>query len=156
MATLTGSLVSSPTPVGNYCGNLRGLACAGMFAQDVATLIDLVGVGLIEAPAVASGCIEAGPLGCAIAEVGVIATWNLSLNNLETAASSASLALTVVDDVLNNGGLGENSATSLATWAAGLPPLTPTWDLVVDGYSSGYNHGLFNGVHTVFYNGLFK
>lgn len=156
LVTITTTAPFMTTPFGTYCGASSSLGCLGMLTQDIATLIDLVGVGVIEAPGVMSGCIEGGPLGCVIAEVGVIVTWNLTLNNLETAASSASLALTVVDDALNNGGLGENSATSFATWVAGLPPLLPSWDLVVDGYSSGYNHGLFNGIHTVFNNGLFR
>jgi hypothetical protein len=127
-----------------------------MFTQDVATLIDLVGVGLIETPAVAVGCLEGGPLGCAIAEVGVWATWTVTLNNVETAASTASLGFTVLDDLINNGGWGENSSTSAATWALGLLPLTPSWDLAVDTYSSGYNHGVFNGVHTIWTGGLLK
>jgi hypothetical protein len=95
-------------------------------------------------------------LGCAIAEVGVIAIWNTTLNNAEFAASSTSLVFTVLDDFNNNGGWGENSATSLTTWVAGLAPLTPSWDLVVDTYASGYNHGLLNGVNTIWDNGLFK
>jgi RHS repeat-associated protein len=143
-------------PIESYCGDTSGLGCLAMLAQDVATLVDLVGVGLIEGPAVAVGCIEGGPLGCAIAEVGVIATWNTTLNTAETAASSASLILTIADDLLNNGRWGENSSTSLATFVAGLAPLTPSWDVVVDGYSSGYNHGFFNGISTIWSNGLLK
>jgi hypothetical protein len=127
-----------------------------MLAQDVATLVDLVGVGLIEGPMVAAGCFEWSLLGCAIAEVGVIATWNMTLNYLETAASSASLGLTILDDFINNGGWGENSSTSLTTWLAGSLPLTPSWDLAVDTYSSGYNHGVFNDINTIWTNGLFR
>ena len=140
----------------SYCGDISWLACGGMLTQDGATLIDLVGVGLIEAPAVAMGCIEGGPLGCVIAEVGVIVTWNITLNNAEFYASTASLALTLADDLLYNGGLGENSATSLATWATGLLPLPPSWDLAVDTYASGYNHGFFNGVNTIWTDGLIR
>jgi hypothetical protein len=143
-------------PIDSYCGDISGLACLANLAQDVATLTDLVGVGLIEAPAVAAGCIDGGPLGCVIAEVGVAATWTVTLNNVETGASSVSLGLTVIDDFANNGGWGENSSTSLATWAAGLLPLIPSWDLAVDTYSSGYNHGFFNGVHTIWTDGIFK
>jgi len=157
--TTTPTLTSTGTPpsfIQNYCGNISGLACAANISQDVATLIDLVGVGLIEGPAVVAGCIEGGPLGCAIAEVGVAVTWTLTLNNVETVASSASLGFTILDDLNNNGGWGENSSTSLASWAAGLLPLTPSWDLAVDTYASGYNHGVFNGVNTILTNGLFK
>ena len=148
------SLTSAPTS--GYCANISGLACVANLSQDVATLTDLVGVGLIEGPAVGVGCIEGGPFGCAIAEVGVAATWTLTLNNVETGASGASLLTTIADDVFNNGGWGENSSTSLATFAAGLVPLTPSWDLAVDTYASGYNHGFFNGVNTIQTGGLFK
>jgi hypothetical protein len=146
-----------PNPITNYCeDSSSGLACLANAAQDIATLTDIVGVGLIETPAVAVGCFEGGPLGCVIAEVGVWATWNLTLNNVEAAASLASFGFTVLDDLSNNGGLGENSATSLATLAAGQLPLTPSWDLVVDTYASGYNHGSFNGVSTIWTDGFFK
>ena len=143
-------------PIESYCGNSSGLACAANFAQDAATLTDLVGVGLIETPAVAAGCFDAGPLGCAIAEVGVVVTWNLTLNNVEQIASAGSFGFTFLDDVFNNGGWGENSSTSAVTLVAGTLPLTPSWDLAVDTYASGYNHGFFNGVSTILDNGLFK
>ena len=146
----------TPNPVSDYCGDISGLACLANLAQDVATLTDLVGVGLIEGPAVAAGCIEGGLLGCAIAEVGVIVTWNLTLNNVEQYASAGSFVFTVLDDLSNNGGWGENSSTSLTTLVAGTLPLTPSWDLAVDTYASGYNHGFFNGVHTIWTDGLFK
>jgi RHS repeat-associated protein len=143
-------------PIESYCGDISGLACLANLAQDTATLVDLVGVGLIETPAVIAGCFEGGPLGCAIAEVGVIATWNVTLNNVEWSASTLSLGLTIADDVFNNGGWGENSSTSLVAWVAGTMPLTPSWDLAVDIYASGYNHGFFNGVNTISTDGVFK
>lgn len=143
-------------PIESYCGHISGLACLANLTQDVATLTDLVGVGLIETPAVAVGCFEGGPLGCAIAEVGVAATWTLTLNNAEMAASGLSFLLTWADDVANNGGWGENSSTSLTTLLAGQLPLTPSWDLAVDIYASGYNHEFFNGVNTIWTDGLFK
>jgi len=137
-------------------GQFSFLSDAATQSQDIATLIDLVGLGLIEGPAVAIGCIEGGPLGCAVAEVGVAATWTLTLNIAETIASSTSLGFTILDDVVNNGGWGTNSTTSLATWGAGLIPLTPSWDLAVDSYSSGYNHGIFNGIGTILNDGVFR
>jgi len=154
--TTSVSSQTSPSFVENYCGDISTLACGGMLAQDAATLIDLVGVGLIEGPAVAVGCLEGGALGCAIAEVGVIYTWTITLNNAETYASGTSFVLTLGDDLLNNGGWGENSSTSLVTLAAGQLPLPPSWDLVVDTYASGYNHGLFNGIHTIWRDGLVR
>jgi hypothetical protein len=90
-------------PIESYCGNSSSLACLANATQDIATGIDLVGLGLIETPAVAVGCVEGGPLGCAIAEVGVIAIWNTTLNNAEFAASSTSLVFTVLDDLMVDG-----------------------------------------------------
>jgi hypothetical protein len=153
--TLAGQSINNNI-VDSYCGNISGLACLAMLTQDIATLIDLVGVGLIETPAVIGGCFEGGPAGCILAEGAVIPVWTSTLNNAETSFSSASMGLTILDDVFNNGGWGENSSTSVATWAVGLLPLTPSWDLAVDGYSSGYNHGIFNGVYTIWSEGLMK
>lgn len=145
-----------PGVVAAYCGNSSGLGCLANLAQDVATVTDMVGVGLIETPALVVGCFEGGPLGCAIAEVGAAATWTVTLNVVETAASSFSLGLAIADDLLTNHRWGENSSTSAVTWAAGLLPLTPSWDLLQDGYSSGYNHGVFNGIYTIGSQGLLK
>jgi hypothetical protein len=144
------------SPVDIYCGDISDLACAANFTQDMATLIDLVGVGLIELPLVAMGCLDGGLLGCAIGEYAAWGIWNTTLNGPETFFSFVSFGFTLIDDVVNNGGLGENSATSFTTLLAGQLPLTPSWDLVVDTYSSGYNHGFFNGVYTLGHNGLFK
>ena len=114
--------ISTPfNPIDIYCGDISGLACAANVTQDIATIIGVVGVVFIEAPAVADGCLAGGPFGCVVAEVGVIVVWNLTLNNAETVASTASLLLTGADDLINNGGFGENTATSLATWG-GLDP----------------------------------
>ncbi len=137
-------LVSS---IYNYCGGPVGLACASYMFQDAATLVDLGGVVFIEIPTVVAGCAGGGPGGCVAGEGAVILEWNLSpINPTETALSGISLVLTGLDDGINNGGFGENTYTSGATFFAGLLPLTPSWDLIVDGYASGYNHGIFNGV----------
>jgi hypothetical protein len=37
-----------------------------------------------------------------------------------------------------------------------LVPLTPSWDLILDTYASGYNHGILNGVDTIWMDGLFR
>jgi hypothetical protein len=142
-------------PIEAYCGDTSTLGCLSMLAQDVATLIDLVGVGLIEAPLTIAGCLE-GPLGCALGEFEAWQVWNTTLNGPETFFSFASFVFTLADDLINNGGWGENSSTSLTTLLAGQLPLTPSWDLAVDTYSSGYNHGFFNGIYAFGSNGLFK
>jgi RHS repeat-associated protein len=145
-----------PNPIDSYCGDISGLACAANATQDIATLIDLVGVVLIEAPLVIGGCLGGGPLGCALGEFEAWGVWNTTLNNAETIASGLSFVFTFGDDLLNNGGWGENSATSLTTLIAGQLPLSPSWDLAVDTYASGYNHGFFNGIYTFGSNGLLK
>jgi hypothetical protein len=134
--------------IDNYCGGPVGLACASYMFQDAATLIDAVGVVFTEIPLVTAGC-AAGPEGCLAGELAAWAAWNASpANATETMLSLISLGLTVTDDYFNNGGLGENTLTSSGTFLAGLVN-TPSGDLIVDGYASGYNHGLFNGLTTI-------
>ena len=140
-----------------YCGGISGLACAANLSQDIAMVVDMVGVGLIEVPAVIGGCFEGGPLGCAIGEGGAALTWNLSpLNGAETAASGLSLVLTALDEWGSPGGLGENTATSAVSFVSGLWPFPPSWDLAVDTYGSGYGHGVFNGISSIWTEGLLK
>lgn len=78
------------------------------------------------------------------------------IRHILTDASVLSFGFTALDDIFNNGGWGENSATSLTTLIAGQLPLSPSWDLAVDTYASGYNHGFFNGIYTFGSNGLLK
>jgi hypothetical protein len=145
------ALVASAYPIDDYCNGNVDLVCAANMFQDAATLVDLVGVVFIEIPNVTTGCAAGGPAGCAAGEGATILEWNLSpLNPTETALSGISLVLTGLDDGINNGGFGENTYTSVATFLAGSLPLTPSWDLVIDGYASGYNHGIFNGIGSIF------
>jgi RHS repeat-associated protein len=111
-------------PIEAYCGDASTLGCLSMLAQDVATLIDLIGVGLIEAPLTIAGCLE-GPLGCALGEFEAWQVWNTTLNGPETFFSFTSFVFTLADDLINNDGWGENSSTSLTTLLAGQLPLTP-------------------------------
>lgn len=136
-------------PIESYCGDTSTLGCISMLAQDAATLLDLVGVGLIEAPLVAGGCLEGGLLGCAAGEVVAAGIWSITLNPIEMGLSFASTGLTIFDDLINNGGIGENTITSVATSLAGAMAPTPSSDLLIDGYASGFNHGLFNGLITI-------
>ncbi len=105
---------------------------------------------------VIGGCIDGGPLGCALGEFAAWGVWNTTLNNAETIASFTSFGLTALDDQINNSGWGENSATSLTTLIVGQLPISPSWDLAVDLYGSGYSHGFFNGIYTFGSNGLLK
>ncbi len=83
--------------------------------------------------------------------------WGLTLNRAENALSFASMLFTIGDDVFNNGGAGENTVTSVATFLVGGASPDPLADLIIDGYASGYNHGIFNGIRPMFSSGeLFK
>ena len=125
-----------------YCAS-GFLTCAANFSQDVATAIDFIFAGL-EVVLVTEGCLF-GPEGCA---GGLLASWmvfNLGPNQMESALSGISLALTIAADY-EDGALGESSFTSAITFLTGGINPDPIADLVIDGYASGYNHGFFNGI----------
>ena len=136
-------------PIEAYCGENSTLSCISMVLQDATTLLDLVGVGLIEAPLVALGCLEGGLVGCAAGEVVAAGVWNLTLNNVDVVLSWLSTGFTIADDLVNNGGIGENTITSVATSIAGMMAPTPSIDLIIDAYAVGYNHGVFNGLISI-------
>jgi RHS repeat-associated protein len=149
MAMLTGSLLSPPTPIGNYCGNNGFLACTATFTQDVATLIDLVGAGM-ETALIVDGCFAGGLAGCGTGLLAGITLFNVSgLNLAESGFSGTSLVFTVLADAAEDGELGESSSTSFVTFLAGGMSPDPILDLAIDGYASGYNHEIFNGFHTI-------
>lgn len=58
-------------------------------------------------------------------------------------------------DDFSDGELGESTATSFVTFVVGGMNPDPIADLVIDGYASGYNHGFFNGIHTIMNGGSF-
>lgn len=135
--------------INNYCGGPVNLACSSYMFQDGATILDFVGMAFIEIPIVAAGCKSGGLWGCAAGEAAAFFAWQASpINATETALSGISFGLIVLDDALNNGGLGENTYTAGGTFLAGLVN-TASGDFIVDGYASGYNHGIFNGLHTI-------
>ncbi len=136
-------------PIESYCGENSTLGCISMALQDATTLVDLVGVGLIEVPLVAAGCFGGGLAGCLAGEAEAIAVWNVTGNPIDIALSWSSTFFTFMDDVINNGGMGENTVTSVSSSIAGMMAPTPSTDLIIDTYASGYNHGFFNGILSI-------
>jgi hypothetical protein len=130
--------------------NLNNLAVA---TQDIATVID-GGFAVVEVSLVAAGCAITSEAGCIEgAAAGLLlgqATFNIfGGNGAETGLSLASLVFTAAADVLEDNEFGEATTTSLLTFGAGGLMLDPIGDLAIDGYASGYNHGIFNGIETI-------
>jgi len=138
--------------------NLNDLAIA---TQDLATTID-AGFGLIEVGLVAAGCVISAEVGCVEGAWGGLllgqAIFNVFGGNAaETGLSGVSLIFTVAADVLEDGEFGEATTTSLVTFGVGSLMFDPIGDFLIDGYASGYNHEIFNGIETIFNGGsLFK
>jgi hypothetical protein len=135
--------------VENYCGGIGNtvdlLNCGSMAAQDIATLHDLVGTGILFSTTVA-GCFMGGVVGCKADLAEGILLWNSGLNVAETGASNISAILSVSADYIDDGKLGDTTATTVVAASAGMKAVDPFSDLLIDGYGSGYNHGLFPGV----------
>ena len=147
-------------PVASYCGQSSFLGCLSYLLQDGAIMVDAFGMGEVSAftaMGCAAGTMEGGPgllAGCAAGAGEGIIIYNISgINATETMLSIASSALTVLDEAITYGELGESSKTSVTATLVGLVMIDPFTDAVVDGYVSGYNHGLFNGIDNIF-NGL--
>ena len=122
--------------------------------QDIATGIDAV-FGLIELGLGVAGCIAFVEVGCIEgAGAGLLAgdiVFNLTgANGAETFFSGVSLAATVIADGLDDGQLGDASLTSAITFGMGAAMPDPIGDFVIDGYASGYNHGIFSGIGALF------
>jgi hypothetical protein len=136
---------------------IKSLSDFAIATQDLATTID-AGFAMVEIGLVATGCIASSEIGCvegaaAGAFLGQMIFNGFGGNAAETGFSFASLLFTVVADVLDDNEFGEATTTSTATVAAGGLMLDPIGDLVIDGYASGYNHGIFNGLETIFKGG---
>ena len=120
-----------------------------MATQDIATLIDIVGVG-VEWTLVGVGCFSGGQAGCLVGYWEAEEIWILGgPNSAETIFSNISAVLTISADYIDDRKLGEASATTFATAGAGLFSVEPTTDLLIDGYGTGYNHGIFCGISTI-------
>ncbi len=139
-----------------YCGGVANtvdlLNCGAMFTQDAATAIDLAGVGM-EGALFTAGCFVGGPAGCAEGLFFAQKVWLASGNPLESGFSAASFIFTLAADVLDDGEFGEASEMSLIGALVGGSTIDPMGDLIVDGYGSGYNHGIFNDIRTIFNGG---
>jgi hypothetical protein len=116
--------------------------------QDIATGIDFVwasaetGFG-IEA-------ITGGPEAVAAVVIGVDILYNITgANAWESIFSGLSLIFTYAADSADDGQISETTLTSAVTFGLGLITPDPIIDLAIDGYASGYNHGVFNGVDTI-------
>jgi RHS repeat-associated protein len=113
--------------------------------QDLATLVDFVGVAIVFGLTLAS-C----PMGCAEGTLAGLLIWATPIfNGTETGLSWASTLLTISADLMDDRKWGESSSTSVATSLAGTVAFDPFTDLIIDGYASGYNHGLFCGIYTL-------
>jgi hypothetical protein len=98
------------------------------------------------------GCVEGALGGLLLGQ----ATFNVFGGNAaETGLSFASLIFTAGADVLDDGEFSDATTTALVTFGVGGLMTDPIGDLVVDGYASGYNHGIFNGIETIFNGGSF-
>ena len=124
--------------------------------QDLATVVNL-NFALVELYFIVMGCM-AGLEGCAVgALTGELVFNGMGGNLAETILSGASLFFTGTADILDDGEFSEVTITSAATFGAGTLMFDPIGDLAIDGYSSGYNHGIFNGILTVMNGGsIFK
>ncbi len=86
-----------------------------MVTQDVATLIDIVGVG-VEWSLVGVGCFSGGAAGCLAGFLTAEEIWLFGgLNTFETYFSTASAVLTISADYLDDRQLGDATATTIAT-----------------------------------------
>jgi len=121
--------------------------------QDLATTVDFVG-SEAEVAEMALGCADGIPAGGAGVVIGCAggllvgrAEWVFGGGNtVETVLGFTSLGFTAVADFADDGQFGDDTLTSVTTTAMGTVILDPIGDLVVDGYGSGYNHGLFPGI----------
>ena len=147
-------------PIEIYCGESSSLGCLSYLLQDGATLVDIVGMGVVSALTI-TGCVVGTPgggggvlAGCAAGGAEGLFLYNTTgLNTAESILSALSSGVTALDDYRNYGELGESSRTSITTTLVGLVMIDPFTDAVIDGYASGYNHGLFNSIDHI-YNGL--
>ena len=130
----------------DYCEQ-SALTCWANFSQDVATTIDFIFAG-VEVVLVVEGCLV-GPEGCAGGLLASWLVWNFGPNQLEASLSGVSLALTALDDYLDDQEFGESTSASLTTFLVGGVSPDPIADLIIDGYASGYNHGFFNSINSI-------
>jgi hypothetical protein len=104
------------------------------------------------------GCAAGGSLGgepgilagCAAGAGEGLLLYNMGgPNAAESALSAGSTVLTMLDDYITYGELGESSKNSITTTLVGLVMVDPFTDSAVDVYASGYDHGLFNSIGNI-------
>jgi hypothetical protein len=138
----------------SYCGGGPNLPynafdCAATATQDIALLIDIPFAGA-EAVFIAIGCFG-GPEGCAAGALLGIELFNgMGGNAVETMLSFYSAGFSIAADATENGitHIGEPTVTAIAGIVSGTLSPDPILDLIIDGYGSGYNHDVFNGVYS--------
>ena len=130
----------------NNSGLVNLLHLFANMTQDIATLIDL-GFAAPEVYLLIVGTASAGPEAIPVVVIGLDLAFNLSGANLaEMSFSGVSLGFTAIADTIGDGHLGDSTLTSFSTFVAGAAMPDPIGDLIIDGYGSGYNHGLFSGI----------
>ena len=117
----------------------------GSLSQDLATFGDAMFV-VGTTGVVTAGCMLGGGAGCIAAAIEMEIAYISGYKQVVDLLSFASLAFTVPADVIDDGRLGQNSATSFTTVALGTISFDPLSSLALNANGSGYNHGVFNGV----------
>lgn len=144
---------SGENPQYSYCGGgdlfYNYMDCGATITQDLALLVDLPFAG-VEIIAIGVGCFG-GLKGCAAGAALGQELFNLSGGNLvETVLGFSSAGFTYFADGYDDGEIGEATFTSFATVVAGTLSQDPIVDFTIDGYASGYNHDVFNGIYSFF------
>jgi hypothetical protein len=124
------------------------LYATASIAQDLATFGDALFV-VGTSGAVTAGCLTGGPAGCLAAAIEMEIGYLSGPKQLLDGLSAASFLFTAFGDAIDDGHLGEATATSFTTAMLGLPSLDPFSSLALNAYGSGYNHGYFNGVISI-------
>ena len=141
-------------PPSSYCGGgasgwYNFFDCGANVTQDLALAIDYPFAG-VELVFLAIGCL-AGPEGCAAAkEAGTVFFEVTGANAAETFLSTfLSTGFSIFADG-TDGEIGEGTYTSVTAAVLGGIVQDPILDTLIDGYGSGYNHDVFNGISSFF------
>jgi len=154
ITTLLNNFNGPPPPWFTEENIVKFLYTLAWITQDIATGIDL-GYSFAEVYILAYA-IGGGPEAVLLTIIGMEIFFNYTGGNAaELAFSTISFVATFVADNIDDGGIGENTSTTLATLVTGAIIWDPMADLAVDSYASGFNHGLFNGIDTLMNGGTF-
>lgn len=154
ITTLLNNFNGPPPPWFTEENIVKFLYTLAWITQDIATGIDLV-YSVAEVYILANA-IGGGPEAVLLTFIGMEIFYNdTGGNGAESTFSFISLIFTYVADTLDDGSIGENTSTALATTITGAAVFDPMVDLAIDSYASGYNHGIFNGIDTLMNGGPF-